>query len=68
MNRALALALTMDESEAAMILTFADEPELLPERCEELDPYNLAHDADFVTAARIVSDWTGAACDRPVFH
>lgn len=68
MNRALAIALEMDESEAALILTLADEPLLICETSEELDAWRSALDPDKLAAARIVGDWVAAECPPPVFH
>lgn len=63
-NEALALALTMDESDAAFILTMAEEPELLLEAGAPA-PYFPPH---VVQAARIVSDWISADYQPRVFH
>lgn len=62
--RVLGLALEMDISEAAMLITLADEPELIlapDEPCPFIDP-------DYLAAARIVGDWIAADYPAPVFH
>ncbi|WDS38292.1 hypothetical protein TMCBR3_gp044c [Caulobacter phage TMCBR3] len=56
---ALAIAKSMDPSDANLILAFASEPGSLPEHAEEIEPFHLAASPVHVRAARIVFRFEG---------